>query len=211
MLDFTNTKISVRRPILSYSKIQGIVSFFIRGRALNLKRPGLVLDVGCGPNNSPEKLNLDYDWRPGIDICCDITKGLPVPDHYVSSIFTEHCFEHIPFASTAFVLREFGRVLQPGGTVRIVVPDLAIYVQCYQRGLRMPYGENETPAMSINRIMRAHGHQFIYDFDTLKPMLERAGFSQIEKMGFGIGTLGHLDAASRQVESLYVEGIVSAQ
>jgi hypothetical protein len=48
-----------------------------------------------------KNINLDYHWRPGIDICCDITRGLPLPDTYVRGIFSEHCIEHISFEAVA--------------------------------------------------------------------------------------------------------------
>ena len=90
-----------------------------------------MLDVGCGPNIDNKNLNLDYSWRPGIDICCDIMAGLPLRDEYVGGIFTEHCIEHIPFDAALFVFREFYRVMKPNAYVRIVVPDLEIYLENY--------------------------------------------------------------------------------
>ena len=97
ILDFSNTRLSFRRPLLSYSKVQQVISFLIRNKRtfMNLKQPGLYLDVGCGPNTKPQNINLDWGWHPGIDICCNLTKGLPLPDNYVRGIFTEHCLEHL--------------------------------------------------------------------------------------------------------------------
>src|SRR5579863_5017097 len=96
-LDFSHTKFSVGRSVWSYSKVQHFTAALIRGRRafMNLKTEGLILDIGCGPNSNPKNINLDYDWRPGINICCDITRGLPLPDNYVAGIFSEHCIEHI--------------------------------------------------------------------------------------------------------------------
>ena len=68
---------------------------------------------------------------PGIDICCDITRGLPLTDGYVAGIFTEHCIEHITFDAALLVFREFYRVMKPGSYVRIIVPDLEVYVEKY--------------------------------------------------------------------------------
>ena len=130
-------------------------------------------------------------------MCCDITKGLPFQNGYVAGVFTEHCIEHIRFDDALVVFREFRRVMAPGAWARIIVPDLEVYVDHYDafrtKGeLSMPYSEDDmrsdgiySPAMSINRIFRAHGHQFIYDFATLKTMLEKAEFIEIRKMKFG--------------------------
>jgi len=78
----------------------------------------------------------------------------------------------------------------------------------------MPYAEDDahnfpfvTPMISVNRIFRDHGHQFIWDYETLRLALLRAGFANVKKRAFGEGADPKLlrDTPSRQVESLYVE------
>jgi hypothetical protein len=61
--------------------------------------------------------------------------------------------------------------------------------------------------MSVNRIFREHGHQFIYDFSTMAAMLEKTGFVGVRKARFGDGANPSLilDTPGRVVESLYVE------
>lgn len=219
--DFSNTKFSRGRSVWSYSKIQRLVGALIRGRRLfmNFKTEGLILDVGCGPNSNSRNINLDYDWRPGVDICCDITRGLPFTDDYVGGIYSEHCIEHISFDAALFVFQEFYRIMRPGAYARIIVPDFEIYVDQYDLfrktgALSMPYASDDvradgiySPAMSVNRIFRSHGHQFIYDFPTMEAMLNHVGFINIAKTRFGCSTDQTLilDARSRAIESLYVE------
>jgi predicted SAM-dependent methyltransferase len=183
-----------------------------------LKSPGLVLDVGCGPNPRPVNLNLDFQWRPGVNICCDITRALPLDDGYVGGVFSEHCLEHIPFKAALAVLAEFHRVMQPGAYARIIVPDFELYVDQYIRfrntgQASMPYADDDpiggiyTPMLSINRIFRGHGHQFIYDFATFSAMLSQAGFIDIGRRRFGDSRDQRLllDSPDRAIESLYVE------
>lgn len=220
-LDFSHTKISVGRSVWSYNKVQLLVAALIRGRTafMNLKTEGLILDVGCGPNINSSNINLNYEWQPGVDVCCDITRGLPLKHDYVAGIYTEHCIEHIPFDAALFVFREFYRVMKPGTYARIIVPDLEIYVDkynlfCKTGELSMPYASDDvredgiySPAMSVNRIFRAHGHQFIYDFPTMAAMLEKVGFVEVSKSRFGDGANPSLilDTPGRAIESLYVE------
>src|SRR5205823_1770272 len=118
-----------------------------------------------------------------------------------------------------FVLREFYRIMKSGTYVRIVVPDLEIYVDRYDLFRKtgessMPYGSEDageegiySPAMSVNRIFRAHGHQFIYDFPMMALMLEKVGFVEVKKFRFGEGANPSLilDTPDRAIESLYVE------
>ncbi|MFI4865545.1 MAG: class I SAM-dependent methyltransferase [Steroidobacterales bacterium] len=208
------------QSFLNNRKLQRNVSRLIRGRRtfMRLKSPGLVLDVGCGPNARPANLNLDFQWRPGVDICCDITRALPLDDSYVSGVFSEHCLEHIPFKAALAVLAEFHRVMQPGAYARIIVPDFEIYVDQYIRfrntgQASMPYADDDpiggiyTPMLSINRIFRGHRHQFIYDFATLSGMLAQAGFIDIGRRRFGESCDQRLllDSPDRAIESLYVE------
>jgi predicted SAM-dependent methyltransferase len=203
--------------------VQHAITAVIRGRALFLNRSRIAtrvyLDVGCGPNNHEHFINLDYDWHPGIDICWDLTTGIPLGDRTLQGIFTEHCLEHIPFSATDAVLADFRRLLKPGGTVRIVVPDGELYLTRYCDLLRkltdqaLPYADNEryqgryTPIMSVNRIFHDHQHQFIYDFAAMRLLLEKNGFTDIRKETIGSGRDATLliDTPYRAVESLYVE------
>jgi predicted SAM-dependent methyltransferase len=218
-MDFSHTTISRRRPITSYAKVRLIIGNCIRNKRIfmNLKGPGLCLDIGPGPNMLPHNINLDYEWRPGLDVCCDITKGLPFPNNYVGSIFSEHCIEHIPQRDAVWVFSEFFRIMQPGAWLRIIVPDLDIYLDQLAAAKRnqpysMPYANDDkinglyTPAMSLNRIMHDHGHCFIYDFDTICKMLSAAKFINVQKSKFGDSPINALalDSENRAVESLYV-------
>ena len=220
-LDFSKTKIELRRPISSYAKVQAIISAIIRNKVMfaNRKHPGCYLDLGCGPNFSPEFCNLDYGWRPGVDICWDATRRLPFQDAYVGGIFTEHMLEHVEFKQALEILNECRRVLRAGGILRIVVPDGQLYLSKYAKHLAggladMPYAEDDesnfaivTPIVSVNRIFGAHGHQFIWDYETLRLVLLKCGFTRIERRTFGEGTDPKLlrDTPSRNIESLYVE------
>jgi hypothetical protein len=110
--------------------------------------------------------------------------------------------------------------VKSGTNARIVVPDLEIYVNKYDLfrktgELEMPYGIDDagkdsiiySPAVSVNRIFREHGHEFIYDFTTMAAMLDKVGFIEVNKARFGEGAnpLLILDTPGRAIESLYVE------
>ena len=208
------------KKITSYSKIQAIIGSIVRCRAVfnRTQKNGSakLLNVGCGPYPKHEFINLDYSWHPGIDICWDITrKPFPLASGSLEGIYTEHCLEHIGFESMKTNLREFYRLLKPGGMVRIVMPDGEIYLDIYQKRKQgsnelMPYEEGYiTPMARINGIFRNHGHLFIYDFETMKRLMEEVGFKSIKKCSFRIGSDQRLliDQEVRAVESLYVEAV----
>ena len=211
------------RPITSYAKVRDFIGAVVRCRSLLAKKSKVAakqyLDIGCGPNPHEEFINLDYGWRPEIDICWDVTKGIPLRDGAVKGVFSEHCFEHLPIHSIEFVLRECYRVIEPAGHIRIIVPDGELYLTRYteiirgREDLKLPYAHDDlfggaySPILSVNRIFRSHGHLFIYDFDLLRQLLHRNGFVNIKKESFGSGRAPRLliDTESRAVESLYVE------
>ncbi len=131
-------KIDFKRSLTDYGKVQRAIGSLKRNRAMlaDTKTPSTLLNMGCGGNTKPDFCNLDYHWRPGVDVVWDVTRGLPFPDRYCGGIFTEHMIEHISFVNTRDLLRECVRVLKPGGAMRIVVPDGEIYLSEYAKHLR---------------------------------------------------------------------------
>jgi predicted SAM-dependent methyltransferase len=201
--------------------VRKCIGAVVRNRAVfaNKKSPGCYLDVGCGGLTHPDFCCLDRRWQPGLDVCWDVRRGLPFADGYIGGIFTEHMLEHIGFADGLKLLKEYRRVLRPGGVLRVVVPDGELYLSEYARHLagepaRMPNSEYDkskfalvTPLVSVNRIFRDFGHKFMWDYETLREGLLMAGFIEVERRAFGDGADPKLlrDEPDRAVESLYVE------
>jgi predicted SAM-dependent methyltransferase len=219
-INATLKRLSRLKKFSESERICLVYSAFIRNRKnfANIKSEGAVLDIGCGFNPHPQNINLDYTWHPGVDICWDITRGLPLPDNYLGGVFSEHCLEHIELQYGVGLIREIHRCLQPGARVRIVMPDLEQFLDHYVQiratgdGKMPPDGSDGdgtlwTPAVSINNIMRTHGHRFIYDFETLKLTLHNAGFVDVVKASYGAGFDQKLllDTEQREFGSMYVE------
>jgi len=219
---------SLKRPLTSYAKVQAWFGPIIRNRPFQLRRPRVrnsaYLDIGCGLNTHPEFINLDYLWHPGVDVCWDIGRGLPFADASLRGVFSEHCLEHFPLPAARELLREIRRVLAPGGTARVIVPDGELYLRIYVRQLEgdaarfFPFQEDEqarglwSPMVSVNRIFyqdreSLFGHRTIFDFQLLELLLKECGFDQIARRQFGEGADPTLlvDTPARRSESLYVE------
>jgi len=216
MIEFSRTRLSLRRSPLSYDKVRKALGPFARrwptrGR----KAAGAYLNVGCGRNLHPDFFNIDFRFYEGIDMAHDLRKPLPIASGVARGVFTEHCLEHLDFDDVRRVLAEFHRVMRPGAVLRISVPDIEAYVRSYAAGDPMPYGEEDaidigyTPAMSVNRIFYGSGHRFIYDFETLALMLGAQGFRDIAHVAFGKGRdpVLLIDQETRRAETLYVEAV----
>jgi hypothetical protein len=76
-LDFSNTHISRDRSIWDYGKVQWLVGHLVRNsrRQLRSLDPGArYLNAGCGPKPLSDFIDLDWKWRPEIELCWDLTK-----------------------------------------------------------------------------------------------------------------------------------------
>lgn len=217
------TRLSLSRPITSYGKIREAIGRIRRNRRLFIDQSRITgkeyLEIGCGPQTHEGFIHMDYEWRQHVDLCWDVTKGIPLEASTLSGVYTEHCIEHLPFDSVDHVLAECYRVLKPGGSIRIVVPDGQLYLARYvdmmngNTDLEMPYASDDSykslysPIMSVNRIFRAHGHLFIHDFDMLRQLLELNHFVDVQRQTFHVGRDSKMliDTSSREIESLYIE------
>lgn len=161
-------------------------------RALAARRH-LLVHLGCGNALLPGWLNLDCyppPQAPGVEIMTlDLRRGLPLADGSVAALFSEHFLEHLPFETVrTVILPEIRRVLEPGGRVRIGVPNGEYFVDqyvAYRAGTRDPIFESQrhdkTPMTMLNEIAHGFGHYFAYDFQTFERILSAAGFVQVRR------------------------------
>jgi predicted SAM-dependent methyltransferase len=188
-----------------------------RRRARRLADRGILrLHLGSSANRLPGWINIDL-LRPGrrLDLYWDLRRGLPFPSGSAEAIFAEHLFEHLTYGDGKVLMRECARVLRPGGTLRIGVPDLDRYVASY-------LGEDDlidrvrpgrpTRAIALGEPFFLYGHRCMYDFETLNRACVDAGFSAVERSAFGQGrVIPSPDSVSRRDETLYVDAISAQQ
>jgi SAM-dependent methyltransferase len=58
-----------------------------------------------------------------VDYAADARKRLPFGTGSFDLIYASHILEHVPWYETLKVLREWVRILKPGGTLEIWIPD----------------------------------------------------------------------------------------
>lgn len=189
---------------------------------------GCRVNIGCGGNPTRGWINLDVISHPDVHFW-DCRLGLPFADRAATAIYSEHFFEHLDLETEARpFLRECMRCLQPGGVLRIVVPDVGAYLQAYRgpwevlanmrpldrtadgwrdRRLGWVY---QTKMQFMNAIFRQRTeHKYAYDAETLALVMREAGFNNpiVQQFGISMDPKMASDSNERRTESLYVEAI----
>lgn len=91
------------------------------------------INLGCGPVfvDSPEWANLDYSPSSPSVTRANLLAPLPLKSGSVELVYSSHFLEHIPKPDVQSFLGECHRVLQPGGVLRLVLPDLEEMARSY--------------------------------------------------------------------------------
>ena len=172
---------------LAFLRVRGRLSPLMRRRAHKLRAMhGVKLHFGCGPHTFPGWLNLD-GWRrvDGIDYACDLRRPLPLRDGSCRLIFTDHVLCMFDLQFLPGIMREFYRLLEPGGTIRIVEPDCARVVAAYLRNdmhwARGVFPNCSTAGDLLNAFFHEHFRRFVFDLDSLTRLLCDAGFGSIRE------------------------------
>jgi len=182
----------------------------VRGRPL-------FLNLGCGPRGLADArwINVDGFSDTNVDVLLDLSRPLPFPDRSFDGVFCEHVLEHFSEEDGLAIAREVLRILSAGGCFRIIVPDgeriVRLYLESPEALVDWRGMGGETPMKVVNTYFRQrYEHQFLYDWPTLKAMLERAGFGAVSRTRYGEGLHERalvLDDAKYEWESLYVEAV----
>jgi ubiquinone/menaquinone biosynthesis C-methylase UbiE len=147
------------------------------------------LNLGAGDDRREGFISVDL--RPEVaDVVCDARKLEHWADGTVDEILAEDILEHLPASETADVLAEWARVLRPGGTLTVKVPNLfqlARAIVAYT-----DIGRLDTVTALIRHVMGGHKfgpegswdtHHWNFVPATLQEALEAAGFEVLSNDG----------------------------
>jgi len=155
---------------------QGMYHFYQDGKP-NLgsvqPEPKLKLNLGSGPRHLDGYRNLDIKEGHAV---------YPL-DYYESGLFDEvrasHILEHFPHGQAADVLKEWARLLAPGGILKIAVPDFDWIVKAYSNGRRQD-GLLEAYLFG-GQVDADDYHKAFFNEDKLKRLLEDAGLTDVKR------------------------------
>ena len=159
------------------------------------------LELGSGNRPRPGYEHLDIDPAcPDLQYCCSFD-DIPVADNTFDELISIHSIEHISWRRTAATLKEWCRVLKPGGKLRIECPNLRWICQAYldngaelQRDMNNLHPEERAHL----KVKNWHSHTLWANFKifsstangdihlagldafTLKHQLEEAGFCHVD-------------------------------
>jgi predicted SAM-dependent methyltransferase len=156
---------------------------------------GLKLHIGCGDHVLESWINID---RHPAQLAMDVRWGLPFRDGCVAFAFLSHALEHFYYPKEALrLLKDIKRVLQPGGVLRVIVPDIEKCLRAYvendagfftnRRRTWTWWPEYATrleqilPYAGAGSWFGSEGHKFGYDYETLRHLLLSAGFLKVER------------------------------
>lgn len=143
------------------------------------------LHLGCGSNILNGWSNIDF--KNNVDVIgWDLTKPLPVHSETIELIYCEHFIEHITLKQAGELLAECYRVLQPNSVLRLSTPNLKKLIDEYLIGRTEEWQDvgwmPTTPCQMLNEGLRLWGHQFVYDTDELKRILEEIGYREVREV-----------------------------
>lgn len=152
------------------------------------------LHLGCGKRYIPGFVHIDAIPFDHVDHVASIDNLSFIPDNSVDTIYNCHVLEHFKRRDTVKVLKEWYRVIKPGGILRVSVPDFqpiaALY--CKHQDLKMVLGPLYGGQDYLYNI-----HYNVFDFITLKNYLIEAGFESVERYDWRLTEHAEIDDYSQ--------------
>jgi len=178
---------------------------------LNQHKPNDVLEIGCGDGYSLELFKKEYNEcnYKGVDISekalaiCkdkgfdvklgDIEKEIPYEDNSFDFIIAGEVIEHIHEVDK--FVSEISRILKPNGILVITTPNLTcwynrifMFLGFYPLGIELSYKNKTYGRKLIYKIFnlgnRIVGHKTLFNYSSLKDILNEYNLLVTEKKGF---------------------------
>lgn len=138
----------------------------------------LRLNLGCGHIPLADYVNVDGRDLPGVDIVADVG-AIPFEAGNVYEVFSSHLLEHFPLEHLRRVLLPHWRdLLQPGGTLRAIVPDAEGMIADYV-SVNMSFDDLREVTYGLQEY-DGDFHFNMFSRDMLKNLLREGGFADVE-------------------------------
>lgn len=132
--------------------------------------PALRLNLGAGGQPLPGFRNLDGNKG-------DVLYPLPYADGSVDEVRASHVLEHFSRAEVPLILKEWVRVLKPGGALKVAVPNFQTIAEWYLAGKQAPI-EGYVMGGQVDSL---DFHKALFDREQLYADLRAAGLRGIRQ------------------------------
>ncbi len=128
----------------------------------------------------------------------DILKGLPVAAGTAKGVYSSHVLEHLSLQDLRVALKNTFALLAPGGTFRLVLPDLEEHIKTYladqdpRRAVHFVEATKmgrdrrpKTPMGMLHDLLGHEHHLWMWDERSLTQELLEAGFQDVRRARLG--------------------------
>src|SRR5262245_9877664 len=167
-----NDQLTVTRQSMHEYQQKGRPNLKIVAPPILVPEGPIMLNLGSG--DSPLNGWINIDAKDGHWVF-----PLNVPDAVADQVRASHILEHFSHRLTSQVLKEWVRVLKPGGVLKVAVPDFDWIVRAYSNGRR-------ADAMLEYYLFGGHVdtndyHKALFNEDKLRTALTHAGLIDIQR------------------------------
>jgi predicted SAM-dependent methyltransferase len=135
------------------------------------------LHLGCGEKILEGYTNIDL-YNPKAEVKADIAK-LPYDENSADEIYNCHVIEHSDYFEAMEWIKEWKRVLKPGGSLVMETPDLTLLCQKY-----MASSVNDRvklyPTFFAKAWLPGEVHKFLYSKEQMVWTLYTLGFEDVQ-------------------------------
>ncbi len=182
------------------------------------------INLGCGNVYVKEMINIDFFGTKEADYHMDLRFPFKIEDQCIDGIVSEHTLEHLSYNEASKALSECYRILKPGSTIRIIVPDFSLFIEKYSNNdidwfeawkntlladpSRKHMRHNFTKMFALCFTANYYHHKSCWDFETIWTYASNAGFTNIVKRRYKEGTkplVIDAEHGGRPMVSIYVE------
>jgi glycogen synthase len=180
--DFSQTKAT--------EKIEAVFLELISLQESTRQSTPINLHLG-GKEAHPNWKILDIEDRPEVDFVGDAAHLSQFADGTIATIYASHILEHFHYrlnSELSNTLKEWLRVLRPGGTLMVSVPNLQALCWLYLNPRLAPQSRHHVMRMMFGGQHNEYDvHKVGFDLDTLTEYLQEAGFVDCHQVSeFGL-------------------------